>query len=156
MAIAHNAKVFDLHFILNRAIRLKWKPERITNGLKIISMKMKHLVFLVSVSFLPCALRKLPEAVGLQASKSWYPTTLTLRKSSIMLGLFATYPMDEMGGREREEFLACYETRKSHSFHKKHVLEAYCEDDVTVPRQACRVFCREVSEIGISRFFLNS
>ena len=55
VAIAHNAKAFDLDFILNRAIVLKWKPKRITNGLEIISMKMEHLVFLDSVSFLPCA-----------------------------------------------------------------------------------------------------
>jgi len=27
VAIAHNAKAFHLHFILNRAILLKWKPE---------------------------------------------------------------------------------------------------------------------------------
>jgi len=52
---------------------LKWKPELITNGLKIISMKMEHLVFLDSVSFLPCSLRKLSEAFGFQATKSWYP-----------------------------------------------------------------------------------
>jgi hypothetical protein len=38
VAIAHSAKAFDLHFILNREIMLKWKPEIITNGLKIISM----------------------------------------------------------------------------------------------------------------------
>jgi len=36
-------------------------------------MKMEHLVFLDSVSFLLCSLRKLPEAFGLTASKSWYP-----------------------------------------------------------------------------------
>jgi len=29
VAIAHNAKAFDLHLILNRAIMLKWKPELI-------------------------------------------------------------------------------------------------------------------------------
>jgi len=40
VAIAHNAKAFDLHFILNRAIKFKSKPEVITNGLKIISIKM--------------------------------------------------------------------------------------------------------------------
>ena len=50
VAIAHNAKAFDLHFILNRAIKRKWLPELITNCLKTISMKMKHLVFLDSVS----------------------------------------------------------------------------------------------------------
>ena len=36
VAIAQNAKTFDLHFILNRAIFLKWQPELIMNGLKII------------------------------------------------------------------------------------------------------------------------
>ena len=40
VAIAHNAKGFELHFILNRAIMLKWKPELIKNGLKIIIMKI--------------------------------------------------------------------------------------------------------------------
>jgi hypothetical protein len=59
-ATAHNAKAFDLHFILNRAILLKWQPELIMNGLKIMCMKMEHLVFLDSVSFIPCSLRKLP------------------------------------------------------------------------------------------------
>ena len=42
VAIAHNAKEFDLHFILNRAIMLKWKPELIMNGLKIMFMKMEQ------------------------------------------------------------------------------------------------------------------
>jgi hypothetical protein len=91
VAISYNAEAFDLHFILNRAIKFKCKPELITNGLKIISMQMEHLVFLDSVSFLPCALRNLPEAFGLQATKSWYHTTLTLRKTSIMLGQCSTY-----------------------------------------------------------------
>ena len=45
---------------------------RIMNGLKIMGMRMEHMTFLDSVSFLTCALRKLPEAFGLRASKSWY------------------------------------------------------------------------------------
>ena len=71
VAIAHNAKAFDHHFILNRAILLKWKPEIIMNGLKIMCMKVEHIVFLGSESFLPWPLLKLPEAYGLTASKSW-------------------------------------------------------------------------------------
>jgi len=43
VAIAHNAKGFDSQFILNRAILMKWKPEPILNGLKIISMKFEHI-----------------------------------------------------------------------------------------------------------------
>jgi len=71
VAIAHNAKAFDLHFILNRAILLKWKPELIMKGYKIMCMKVEHLVFLDSFTFLPCPLGKPPEAYGPTASKSW-------------------------------------------------------------------------------------
>jgi len=73
VAIAHNAKAFDAQFILDRAILLKWTPELILNGLKIVSMKIHHIQFLDSVSYMPMPLRKLPEAFGMQASKSWFP-----------------------------------------------------------------------------------
>jgi len=36
---------------------------------------MDHLFFLDSVFFLPCPLSKLPEAFGLEATKSWYLNT---------------------------------------------------------------------------------
>jgi len=70
VAIAHNAKVFDAQFILNRAIFHKWTPELILNGLKIVSMKIHNIQFRDSVSYMPMPMRKLPEAFGLQASKS--------------------------------------------------------------------------------------
>ena len=73
VAMAHNAKAFDSHFILNRAILMQWKPELILNGFKIVSTKIEHMVFIDSVSYLPMPLRKLPEAFGLTVVKSWYP-----------------------------------------------------------------------------------
>ena len=80
IAIAHNAKGFDAHFILDRDILLKWTPKLILNGQKIVCMKIEHLTFLDSISFLPMALRKLPEAFGLTATKLWYPHFFTLRQ----------------------------------------------------------------------------
>jgi hypothetical protein len=65
------------------------------------------------------------------------------------------YGVDEMGGGEREEFLAWYETSNSQPLHNKHVLEAYCQDDVTVLRQACRACRREFFGSEITRFFSN-
>jgi len=35
-------------------------------------MKIELVVFLETVSFLPCVLRNLPEAYGLTSYKSWY------------------------------------------------------------------------------------
>jgi hypothetical protein len=74
VAIAHNAKAFDSQFILSRAIQMKWKPELILNGLKIVSMKKEQMLFIDSVSYLHMPLRKLHEAFGLDATKSWNRT----------------------------------------------------------------------------------
>jgi len=151
VTIAHNAKAFDLHFNLNRAIMLKWKPELIMRGLKIMCMKMEHLVFLDSVSFLPCALRKLPEAFGLSASKSWYAHYFNTRETLNYvepLPDMAYYGVDEMREDNRKEFLVWYDGQRSETFDKKHVLESYCQDDVTLLRQACRVFRRDFMQTG--------
>jgi len=86
IAVAHNYKAFDLRFILNRAILLKWPPELIMNGLKIMCIKMEHLVFLDSVSFLPCSLRNLPEAFVLATSKSWYPHYFNIEENLDYVG----------------------------------------------------------------------
>jgi len=40
------------------------------------------------------------------------------------------------------------ESQKSELFHNRRVLEKYCQDDVTVLRQACRGFRREFMQIG--------
>ena len=53
-----------------------------------------------------------------------------------------------MSEGERREFMACYNEQKVKVFDNRHVLEQYCQDDVTVLRQTCRVFRREFLEIG--------
>ena len=89
VAIAHNAKTFDLHFFLNRAVLLKWQVDLIMNGLKIMCMRVEHLLFLYSVHFLPFALRKLPEAFGLTVAKSWYPHYFNVRANLDYVGNIA-------------------------------------------------------------------
>jgi len=48
-----------------------------------------------------------------------------------------------MSVAERREFLAWYERHKEAVFDNRPVLEAYCQNDVTVLRQACLVFRQE-------------
>jgi len=87
---------------------LKWKPVQIMRGLKIMCMKMEHLVFLESVSFLPCSLRKLPEAFDMSASESWYPHSFNTRENQNYVGPIQDmeyYGVDEMREEERKEFL---------------------------------------------------
>jgi len=156
VAIAHNAKAFDSQFILNRAILLKWTHELILKGLKIVSMKIHHIQFLVSVSYMPMPLRKLPEAFGLTASKSYYPHYFNTKANLVYVGPIPDieyYGADEMAEGDRREFMAWYDEQKVKVFDYRHMLEQYCQDDVTVLRQACRVFRREFLEIGNIEFF---
>jgi len=159
VAIAHNAKAFDSHFIPNRAIVLKWTPELILNGLKIVSMKIHHIQFLDSVSYMPMPLRKLPEAFELMASKSWYPHHFNTKANLDYVGPIPDidyYGAHEMGEAERREFMAWYDEQKVKFFDNRHVLEQYCQDYVTVLRQACRVFRREFLEIRNIEVFLEA
>jgi hypothetical protein len=49
VAIAHNAKAFDLHFVLNRLVRTKSLAELlITNGQKIVCLKVQNVTWLDS------------------------------------------------------------------------------------------------------------
>jgi len=57
---------------------------------------------------------------------------------------------------ERGEFMTWYEGQKNRVFDNKLVLEKYCQDDVTVLRQACQIFRREFIEICNIEVFLES
>ena len=89
-------------------------------------------------------LRKLPKAFGLQASKSWFPHLFNTKVNLDYVKPIPDikyYGADEMSEGERREFLAWYNEQKFKVFDNRHVLE-YCQDDVTVLRQAYRVFKR--------------
>jgi hypothetical protein len=159
IAIAHNAKAYDLHFILNRSIILKWQPKLIMNGQKIMSMKFEHLHFLDSVSYLPMPLRKLPQAFGLSATKSWNPHFFNTKDNMDYVGPIpdiSYYGADAMSDSGRSEFLQWYETQKPEIFNDRRVFEEYCQADVTVLRKACQVFRREFMQIGQVEGFLES
>jgi len=61
-----------------------------------------------------------------------------------------------MSASETNEFLAWYKGRKDGVFDNKIVLEAYCQDFVSVSREACRVLRREFIQIGNIEEFLES
>jgi len=134
------------------------KRDLIRNGLKIMCMRMEHRVFLDSVSFLHFPLRRLPEAFGLTVAKSWYPHNFYTDENLDYirpLPEVSYYGVNEMGEGERSEFFEWYEKQEP-PFDIRRVLEQYCQDDVTVLRQACRMFRREFVLIGNLDVFLVS
>ena len=52
-----------------------------------------------------------------------------------------------MKEEERKEFLVWYESQRSETYDNRHVLESYCQVEVTVLRQTCRVFRHEFMQI---------
>jgi len=138
IAIAHNSKAFDIHFILNTAILLKWKLDLIMNGLIIICMRMENLVFLDSVSFLPFPLRRLPEAFGLTVAKSCYPQKINTEKNIDYIRSLpdvSHYLVNEMGEGERSGFLEWCATQER-PFGNRRVLEQCFQDYFTVLMEA--------------------
>ena len=130
VAITHNAKAFDSQFIIKGAILLKWNLQIILSELKIISMRMQHLHFLDSITYLPMLLRKSPKEFWLSPSKSWYPqyfntnANLDYVDTIADIGYFAP---DEMG-REREGISCLGMTSRKIKIDNRRVLEQYCQD----------------------------
>ena len=89
-------------------------------------MTIQHVTFLDSISFMPMALRKLPEAFGLSATKSWYPhlfNTIANLNYAGSIPDMAQYDGAEMGESERKEFVSWYDVQKRKVFDNRRVLE---------------------------------
>ena len=107
VAMKHNAKAFDVHFILNRAILLKLKPERITKRPKFISMKVEYLIFLDSLSFVRVHCANCPSiwCAGHQILvPHYFNTEQNLDYVSPMIDI-TYYFVYEMSGSERKNSL---------------------------------------------------
>jgi len=156
---AHNVKAFDSLFKLNTAIQMKWKPELILNGLKIVCMKIQHMLNIDSVSHLPMSLRKVPEAFAFDTTKSLCPQYFNKNTNLDYVGPIpdvSYFGVDEMSVSERKEFMTWNNDQKNKVFDNKLVLEKYCQNDITVLGQACQIFRREFIEIGNIEVFLVS
>jgi hypothetical protein len=62
------------------------------------------------------------------------------------------YGINDMSGSERREFMAWYDEKKDEIFVNRQELEEYCQDDVTVLRQACEIFRRDLIEVFLEAF----
>jgi hypothetical protein len=104
-------------------------------------------------------LRKLPEAFGLSSSKSWFPHYYNRKENLKYVGPIPDiqyFAADEMSAGERKRFMSWYAEQKDKVFDCRRVLEEYCQDDVTVFRQACQIFRKDFMEIGNIDLFLES
>ncbi len=83
--------------------------------------------------------------------KGWYLHYFNTEENLDYVGSIpdtSYYGIDEMSAGERTDFLEWYESHRPVLFDNRRVLETYCQDDVTVLRQACRVFRHEFLPVG--------
>ena len=64
--------------------------------------------------------------------------------------------VDGMSTSKRQEFMVWYDKEKDRDFDNRRVQEEYCQDDITVLREACTIFRREFIEIGNIEVFLEA
>ena len=123
MCIAHNAKAFDLNFVLNGVIQLKWTPDLIMNGQKIMCMKVEGMTWLDSLNYMAIPLRKLAEAFGLASVNSWYPHLFNTAENMNYVGPMpdvSYYGLDQTSHSERKDFLPWYEAKRHELCDNRH------------------------------------
>jgi hypothetical protein len=144
IAIGHNAKGYDLHFLLDYIHRTGVKPEMIQCGRKIISLTAKGVKCIDSLNFLPMGLSKLPTAFGLkELSKGYFPHLFNTWENQDYSGPYPDsryYNPEGMNTESRESFLKWYGENSSNSFNLQEELLKYCISDVDILQRACGTF----------------
>ncbi|XP_034645440.1 uncharacterized protein LOC117887198 [Trachemys scripta elegans] len=73
--LAHNSKGYDAYFIVRQLLKEKMGLELITQGSKLMCVEIKALGirFIDSLNFLPMKLSKLPQVMGFEGCKGYFP-----------------------------------------------------------------------------------
>ena len=60
--ISHNSRGYDAQFLRRRFLEMRWAPQLIMDGNKILSMFVENLLFLDSLNYLPMSLKSMPKS----------------------------------------------------------------------------------------------
>ena len=120
VCIAHNAKGYDLHFLLEYLHARGVKPEIIQNGRKIMTLSWRGIKCIDSLNFLPMALARLPAAFGFnELSKGYFPHLFNTPETQNYRGPMPGaryYDPDGMSSAGREAFHRWYDEHRNEHF----------------------------------------
>ena len=136
-AFAHNAKAYDLQFILKYLVENGRTPSVIRNGSRLLCMSFSRFRFLDSINFLPMPLSRLPKTFGLEGAiaKGCFPYAFNTFDNINYVGKWPAleyYDLRKLSQSETEDFMRWYEQQKEKVFNIKEELIAYCDMDVTI------------------------
>jgi len=75
--ITHNSRGYDAQFLLRKFLELRWTPQMIMDGTKILSMISRICTFLDFLNFLPMSLKSMHKSFDLTCKKGYYTHFLT-------------------------------------------------------------------------------
>jgi hypothetical protein len=135
--VAHNSRGYDCQFILKHCVDNRMTPSVIRKGTKILSMRIKNIKFIDSLSFLPMPLKKLPQTFGFesQIEKGMFPFYFNKPGNEHYIGEWPAieyYDPNFMKEGEREKFLNWYEQQKHKEFNLDSEMLKYCKSDVDI------------------------
>ena len=145
--IAHNGRGYDYLFVLNYLTQNGIYPEITWNGTKIMYLHVHNSLdirFIDSLSFLPMALSKLPETMGITSLKKGdFPHKFNTMKNFNQRHFNAPPPVHYYG--EKLDLEWYHSLSGPYDMHQD-MLE-YCRNDVVILREVCMKFRDLIMEV---------
>jgi hypothetical protein len=144
--IAHNSRAYDIHFVIKYFLENNFLPKKvIKRGTKILTLNIKHIQFLDSLSFLPMPLSSLPKTFGIESlEKGLFPHKFNQPKNwnAELNGLppIEFYLTERMSEQEKTKFFNWYNSNKHLPFNFKNEIIKYCQTDVKILMRSVMCF----------------
>ena len=88
--ISHKSRGYNAQFMLRRFLELRWVPQLIMDGTKVLSMSVENLHFLESLNFMLMSIKSMPKSFGLTCKRGIIPVSLKRIRIWIMWALSRT------------------------------------------------------------------
>ncbi|XP_041478761.1 uncharacterized protein LOC121426498 isoform X1 [Lytechinus variegatus] len=154
IAIAHISKAYDSYFLLNHLVTKGIVPEVIMNGGKILSLRTKDPKIVVkdSLNFFQMGLAKLPKTFGIkELKKGFFPHLFNTEENENYVGPLPAkkyYGTSSMMKTVLQDFNEWYDSLPpDYIFDFQKELREYCESDVQILHQSCKIFRNHFKEI---------
>ncbi|KAJ8020849.1 putative DNA polymerase [Holothuria leucospilota] len=143
IAVAHNMKGYDGHFILKYLHRVGICPKVIMNGSKLMVIQLKTVKLIDSLNFIPSPLSAFSKTFGIEKMKGYFPHLFNTQANEAYKGSWPDrkfYSPDEMKEEERNDFNKWYDQQIGKTFDMALEIHKYCKNDVNLLRRGCSHF----------------
>ncbi|KYO41908.1 zinc finger protein 446-like [Alligator mississippiensis] len=150
--IAHNTKGRDNYFIVSQLSKERKGVKLIAQEGKLVCIEVTSLGirFIDSSNFLPMKLNKLPQAMGFEGCRGYFPRRFNTPENQDYVGPLPEaryYGVESMMPCEKEEFLEWYRENRDKTFDLQKELAYYCQQDVKMLMEACRLYRKEIMKM---------